>query len=538
MASPLLPPNTERRMLRWRVLYARLLCIELVIFGVQWIIRAFLSSHQDPPAHVALADLAWFWLVVFFLQHRYLLILIPPAAAGASIAGEKESGTLTLLLTTPATSWDIVLGRWLAHAWAVLVLALPVLPILGLLLAVLDLSLILLVRFLVESCLLVGLTTALALTVSCFARRGDVAQVVAVVVAGALSFEPPVLLPLGGAELELNRTEVLGVLGGLDPARCTVWAAAILALLVLTARQLRPAYARFLEKQDKPRVEFVRRRRPPVSDQPLRWKERWTVASTWIRWLTAPQVALAVCVLGGGVGWFLEPGTGPNLAHAAAFLLLPAWFLQGKNAGTICREREKATWDLLRITALTPRQIVRGKLWGYLDGFKRPMVAYLAGFLLGCLGAGNWRGLVWFPIFWFLAWGMIYYMGANGIHWSARCATAREASLRAIANFFADWFGNLPAAVLAAVLVGTCGNFLGQLGLAEWWYGLVLLAFLFPMVLLSFSNAEKLLLETEKAIAEEGRDRLPVVLVESRSESKGSERSWWYRLGRVFAGKR
>lgn len=59
----------------------------------------------------------------FFRFHPWLYLLLAPAVAMRLWAEERKSGTLELLLTLPLTSWQAVLGKFLA-AWAFLGVAL------------------------------------------------------------------------------------------------------------------------------------------------------------------------------------------------------------------------------------------------------------------------------------------------------------------------------------------------------------------------------------------------------------------------------
>ena len=57
-------------------------------------------------------------LAPFFLFHPWLYLVFLPAVAMRLWADEARGGTLELLLTLPAPSWSLVLGKFLA-AWTV-----------------------------------------------------------------------------------------------------------------------------------------------------------------------------------------------------------------------------------------------------------------------------------------------------------------------------------------------------------------------------------------------------------------------------------
>ena len=62
-------------------------------------------------------------LQAFFRFHPWLYLLLVPAVAMPLWAEERKSGTLELLLTQPVSSWQAVLGKYLA-AWAFVAFAL------------------------------------------------------------------------------------------------------------------------------------------------------------------------------------------------------------------------------------------------------------------------------------------------------------------------------------------------------------------------------------------------------------------------------
>ena len=62
-------------------------------------------------------------LAPFFLFHPWLYLVFLPAIAMRLWADEARGGTLELLLTLPAPTWSLVLGKFLA-AWTVAAAAL------------------------------------------------------------------------------------------------------------------------------------------------------------------------------------------------------------------------------------------------------------------------------------------------------------------------------------------------------------------------------------------------------------------------------
>ena len=62
-------------------------------------------------------------LVSFFLWHPWLYLFLVPAVGMRMWSEERRLGTIELLLTMPVTTWQAIVGKFLA-AWAVLALAL------------------------------------------------------------------------------------------------------------------------------------------------------------------------------------------------------------------------------------------------------------------------------------------------------------------------------------------------------------------------------------------------------------------------------
>jgi len=64
-------------------------------------------------------------MFTFFSVAPYVLLFLVPAITMRSFAEEKKSGTIELLLTKPLTDWDIILGKFLACFYLVLLSLLP-----------------------------------------------------------------------------------------------------------------------------------------------------------------------------------------------------------------------------------------------------------------------------------------------------------------------------------------------------------------------------------------------------------------------------
>lgn len=62
-------------------------------------------------------------LAGFFLYHPWLYLILVPAIAMRLWAEERKSGTIELLMTLPVSTWEAILGKFLA-AWAFIGVAL------------------------------------------------------------------------------------------------------------------------------------------------------------------------------------------------------------------------------------------------------------------------------------------------------------------------------------------------------------------------------------------------------------------------------
>jgi ABC-2 type transport system permease protein len=64
-------------------------------------------------------------MYTFFSLSPYVLLFLVPAITMRSFAEERKTGTIELLLTKPLTEWDILLGKYLACFYLVLMSILP-----------------------------------------------------------------------------------------------------------------------------------------------------------------------------------------------------------------------------------------------------------------------------------------------------------------------------------------------------------------------------------------------------------------------------
>ncbi len=453
---------------------------------------------------------------LFLWQQAFLLLVATPAFAAGSITDDKANGTLQHLLTTSLTSGEIIVGKWLAQVIQIGLLALSGLPLFVFLGVFLNLPPLVFLAIFPGLVLWLGGLAAASLLAAVWCRStteavfglylGTGAVVAAAVGLGLGDIFYPLHLvsSLEPAEAGLELLRGLAV--------CFVfWGSLCLVCLGLAAWRLRPAHARQLEVEGKPRVRNSRR--PPVGNKPLRWKECYvltqnamgkTFTTRWPLWLVWPALMAltflvgATLVLNTDYGIFLM---GPCLLVFLSFIALTV------GAGTISGERENQTWDLLLTTTLEPRQLVRGKLWGIMDFLGMWFLAFWPAAFLVSLFAGL-EAAFWTALWGGLTWLVTYFAAAVGLECSTRAPSSRRSLLTALASFYLAVF--LRLALLGIPMAATIPLvFLGwPLWLAPMVVGLLVLGVACVLTTVALlAEAEMRLERAEKWIQE--RDRVP-----------------------------
>lgn len=107
-------------------LIAGILCLILsLLFPAH--LEKFLSLAQSPPAQMAdnpQANIHFGLYLVHLSYMNLLLIFIVPAFTMKLFSEEKKLKTFDLLLTSPITSWDMVIGKFLAVAGVIAIMLL------------------------------------------------------------------------------------------------------------------------------------------------------------------------------------------------------------------------------------------------------------------------------------------------------------------------------------------------------------------------------------------------------------------------------
>jgi hypothetical protein len=247
------------------------------------------------------------------------------------------------------------------------------------------------------------------------------------------------------------------------------WGVVAAACLGLAVWRLRPVYLAQLEARGKRRDGRVADARPPVTDNPLCWKERYldgiapVAALRWFpRWLGVGIVlALSVLyaaalfqsfLLGLGPAATMVQAHGCLFLHGFVVVVLTGWLVGMRAAGSITGEVQRQTWDLLLLTDLDAGEIILGKQRGILLAFYPYLLAAMLPALLVSLVAGPEALLG--PLFWgALLVPVAYFMAAVGVNFSTSSRTAWGSACTTLVGGSAMVWG---FASLAAIPVCLC----------------------------------------------------------------------------------
>lgn len=486
----------------FRGIYITWLTLEFGLFLLFYLANLLFN---DRPWHEALSEYVVTWLTVFGVQQFALIAIATPAVAAGSITEEKTRGSLQELLLTDLESREIILGKWLANVTELTVTALAGLPLfifVGILAGVTVVNLLLVA---VHSLLPLAGLAAISLLASVWCRKTTTAVLTVYLLGGvALAvlhlLTPSALLHPAFLAFAATDARMLGIL----VTGALIWTAMIVPCLALAVYQLRSTYARQLEGG--PRRIGRAASRPPVSDRPLRWKERYFAdAGGTVGWRSLPPRLRLACVFGlttliSSALLALNQVTAAAalgfLIQGLAFAFFASSIIGIRCAGAISGERERQTWDGLLVTPLATRQLVRAKLWGIIDGERPYLLAYTIPAMALSVGCGL-LAMFWTILAWLATWIMMYFMGASGIEASARSETSWRSLVGALAY-------DARAVVVTYVLVGVPVGAFGAVWGGAVGFAAVSMA---AAAVALFAHAEELLERAEKHIATHDRTR-------------------------------
>ncbi len=464
----------------------------LVVFAVAWV----WSTWRDfDPAHLPYYEVR----VGLYAIVGALVAwagLIPPAVLAGSLAGEKERGSIGLLLSTQASAGEIVLSRWVGRLAPLALVAASALPFLLWLAVLAGLSLPVTALLMILP-LAVGLGSGgFALGVSAVSRRGRDALLLVYLLDIVLLIGSMFAAPAGPAAPRSMLASLLGGIGlatlnpftALSPliwgeqtasavASAVAWLIVGVGGVAVASWRLRPSCLNDgsgLNRRGRQARRGWGHRVPPVGSRPMLWKElhieragslgrvgRW-VGGLLIVWLGLGSLFLGYLVLRdtwnpgsvvvGGIQTMAAPGAVRLLADwygGPAFLIsfLIQWAIGLRAGVAIASERERGTWDGLLTSPLEGGEIVRGKLWGSLHALRWLIVAALIAWTVTWAADGMSNRAYGSILAETATWAAL--MAATGVAMSLRVGTATKA----MGATLACWLGFYLALKTVALFV-------------------------------------------------------------------------------------
>jgi len=382
----------ERRGLLWRLgpwTYAGLLALEAL---VSWWATSLTNFSGEP----VLTPAVFFPSLVqqFVVQHFFVLFLLTPALTASALGEEKAKGTLADLFTTELTSTEIVGGKLLARSLRVAEMILPSLPILFIVggfsglpptffaaLVLVSLVVILGVGSLGLLCAVESKYTSGALLAT-YAMIGGSALAVRII-------PLPALDPLEALTPAWRQAAPWATAWNLGAASLA-WLAVAGVCFAVAVWRLRPDGLRLMQGDGHKR-DAVALSRPPVGDDPIRWRgyhveglallplfrcvaRSWGVlaagvAATGVSTYSALQSVNYWSRYQHATPWFF-------MLQGSFFLIAATLSVTARAASAVTGERERDTWDSLRLTPLDGRTFLNGKLRGIFDSVGPYFVAY------------------------------------------------------------------------------------------------------------------------------------------------------------------
>src|SRR6266478_514538 len=401
--------RTRQYVFRW--LYAAWMTVQLAGLAFIYYFQALFLPEQTDVTVVICSVIT----PVFVAQQFILLIRSTPVFVAGAVTDEKVRGTLQYLLTTDLTTWDVILGKWIARVIQVCVLFLTSLPMFCFVGVLGGLELTTLLGLGAVSLLTALAIGAASLLASVWSRQTRDAVLGLFLVGTAILIVNWLLgnwwlrpffrslNPFYAVEPAWAAGDWAGVetMAGRILLAALAWGSITLACLSLAAWRLRPAYLRQLQAEgQKKKARWWRAKRTAIAADPIRWKERQVegiaplpVLRQIPSWFGIVMVLVLTLISSGTILWVSLPG-GVGLDDLAATIgrgdfkqlasyldkMTPCddWFkLQGllaiflaslvvgiRCSGAISGERERLTWEALLLTPLETRHLVRGKLRG------------------------------------------------------------------------------------------------------------------------------------------------------------------------------
>jgi len=426
-----------------------------------------------------------------------IALVVSPAVLAGTLSGERNRGSLLLLLLSHTTPREIIAARLAGRLSLVGVMILAGLP------SAMALAGVMSMRpgqvlVLIALPLAIGFGAGgLALGSSSFALRGRDALLGVYLLIVALLVAPPLVgsaLPAEAAGWLLPLNPYAGVLPLVGAARAGPASATILYWLGLGVLgmgvaivRLRPKY--LVRDQRRRSRRWLARWRPTgaIKNRPMLWKELHRDRSGALSRVVAWTGGLLLAVLLGGsvllgtiAVWsrWIEPDTVRAdwaVAHLGEWISVTAipttWLLQWaialRAAVTVAAEREAGTWDALVSSPLEGSEIVVAKVLGSMRSLVLLVlavaVAWTLPLVVGAITAAGYASLVSNAV------AVSAFVAVTGVWFSLTSETATGAMTRTLLTWV---ISQLVVAAVAAILTGIIAMII-QTGWLAWmqYYG-------------------------------------------------------------------
>jgi ABC-type transport system involved in multi-copper enzyme maturation permease subunit len=421
--------RATRRKLWWFLLFAYWAWL---VIQAGTLFRVVLAASQPVPREQSsyllihrlmnaqrIAFLDGYLVTLLEVQLVVVLALVPALTAG-SLGVEKERGTLFALFETQLTSRQIVLGKLFGRLALIVPMMLIALPALVFIAAMTDRGLTVLVLALTQEVILAAALGTVCLLFAIWIRRAADAIIacylfLALVYLTHLGFttSQPAMFWLDPIEnlLNLLHGESLYVF----LMHLAIWAFLGWMCLRLGWGRLRQVCVAQIDKKPPRRLWAFR---PPVGNNPIRWRECYLIGLAPIpilrivpRWLALLTIFLLSAAVAAYTANDIAPGfvaavlnidpiaasQGMALRHreiqdsvqrmGLIFVLLADLLVGVRCAMSVAEEKRRNTWDDLLLTAQSFREITTGKMWGILQAtFPYVVAIALPVFFLAWLG--------------------------------------------------------------------------------------------------------------------------------------------------------
>jgi ABC-type transport system involved in multi-copper enzyme maturation permease subunit len=342
------------------------------------------------------------------IQLMIVLGLVPALTAGA-LGVEKERGTLFALFETQLASRQILLGKLLGRLALIVPLMLITLPALAFLAALTDRGLPVLLMALTQEVVLATALGAVCLLFAIWIRRAADAIIACYLFLVLVYVMHLTFTASQPATFWFDPVEnLLNVLHGESwyafLIHLAIWGFLGWMCLRLGWGRLRQVCVAQIDKKPPRRLWAFR---PPVGNNPIRWRECYVIGLAPIpvlrivpRWLALVVIFLLSAAVAGFTANDIAPGFVAavlNIDPVAAsqgmaqrqreiqdsvqrmglvFVLLADLLVAVRCATSVAEERRRNTWDDLLLTARSFREITTGKMWGILQATLPYILAY------------------------------------------------------------------------------------------------------------------------------------------------------------------